>query len=95
MLVHRSMIWNFLLQKLQEWSMTATFMASLVTGAMLCLVMTPFDVVCTRLYNQGIDQSTKKGKSFRRRRRIIWILPPYMIGCLIEKAKDAVSFPNF
>ncbi|XP_003745710.1 solute carrier family 25 member 35 [Galendromus occidentalis] len=46
---------------LQEYSMMATFLASLVSGSMLCVIMTPFDVVCTRLYNQGIDRSTKKG----------------------------------
>lgn len=43
--------------------MTATFMASVVSGSMVCAIMTPFDVVCTRLYNQGIDHSTKKGQS--------------------------------
>ncbi|XP_018496349.1 solute carrier family 25 member 35 [Galendromus occidentalis] len=46
---------------LQEYPMLATFFASLASGSVHCLFMTPFDVVCTRLYNQGVDQSTKKG----------------------------------
>ncbi|XP_028967499.1 solute carrier family 25 member 35 isoform X2 [Galendromus occidentalis] len=39
----------------------ATLAASFFAGIGLCLVMTPFDVVCTRLYNQGLDPVTKRG----------------------------------
>lgn len=31
-----------------------SFIASIIGGIFQCLIMTPFDVVSTRLYNQGI-----------------------------------------
>lgn len=39
----------------------STLAASFVAGIGLCLAMTPFDVVCTRLYNQGLDPATGRG----------------------------------
>ncbi|OQR79585.1 solute carrier family 25 member 35 isoform 1 [Tropilaelaps mercedesae] len=40
---------------------TSTLIASFVAGLGLCLAMTPFDVLCTRLYNQGLDPITGRG----------------------------------
>ncbi|XP_022662195.1 solute carrier family 25 member 35-like isoform X2 [Varroa jacobsoni] len=40
---------------------TSILIASFVAGIGLCLAMTPFDVLCTRLYNQGIDPKTRLG----------------------------------
>ena len=39
----------------------STLVASFVAGIGLCIAMTPFDVVCTRLYNQGLDPATGRG----------------------------------
>jgi solute carrier family 25 protein 34/35 len=36
-----------------------TFTASMVGGVAISLMMTPFDLVSTRLYNQGVDQFGK------------------------------------
>ncbi|KAK9877696.1 hypothetical protein WA026_019376 [Henosepilachna vigintioctopunctata] len=37
--------------------LAAVFTASMIGGVVLCLAMTPFDLILTRLYNQGVDPS--------------------------------------
>ncbi|KAJ1658590.1 Mitochondrial oxaloacetate carrier protein [Dispira simplex] len=39
--------------------------ASLITGAVVCSAMNPFDVVSTRMYNQRTDLNTGKGSLYR------------------------------
>ncbi|XP_063232893.1 solute carrier family 25 member 35-like [Bacillus rossius redtenbacheri] len=38
------------------WPLMNTFIASMVGGLVVTVCMTPFDVVMTRLYNQGVDK---------------------------------------
>ncbi|ESO95760.1 hypothetical protein LOTGIDRAFT_214858 [Lottia gigantea] len=40
-------------------SLLASFLASMLSGLVVTCFMTPFDVVSTRLYNQGLDASGK------------------------------------
>ena len=37
------------------------FMTSMFAGFLVCIAMNPFDVVSTRMYNQGVDPVTGKG----------------------------------
>ncbi|KAI8336471.1 mitochondrial carrier domain-containing protein [Blakeslea trispora] len=37
------------------------FVTSMFTGVLVCLAMNPFDVISTRMYNQGVDPKTGKG----------------------------------
>ncbi|KAI9483369.1 MAG: mitochondrial carrier domain-containing protein [Benjaminiella poitrasii] len=37
------------------------FTTSMFTGVLVCLAMNPFDVISTRMYNQGVDPKTGKG----------------------------------
>ncbi|KAI7908168.1 mitochondrial carrier domain-containing protein [Cokeromyces recurvatus] len=37
------------------------FATSMFTGVLVCLAMNPFDVISTRMYNQGVDPLTGKG----------------------------------
>ncbi|OQR70332.1 solute carrier family 25 member 35-like [Tropilaelaps mercedesae] len=46
---------------MRDRTMLCTFFSSVLSGTAVCIVMTPFDVVCTRLYNQGLDPHTSKG----------------------------------
>lgn len=39
--------------------MSVLIASSLVSGLVVCLLMTPFDVICTRLYNQNVDKHGK------------------------------------
>ncbi|KAF9166087.1 Mitochondrial oxaloacetate carrier protein [Actinomortierella ambigua] len=36
-------------------------LSSLISGFFLCIVMNPFDIISTRMYNQGVDPKTGKG----------------------------------
>lgn len=47
----------------QSTILTAT-VASMVTGGFLVMGMTPFDVVATRMFNQGVD-TNRKGLLYR------------------------------
>ncbi|XP_022667295.1 solute carrier family 25 member 35-like isoform X2 [Varroa destructor] len=49
------------LPSMQERTTLCTFLSSLLSGTVVCIIMTPFDVVCTRLYNQGVNPQTRKG----------------------------------
>lgn len=42
---------------LQNYPIGGSFAASMVSGIVMCAFMTPFDLVSTRLYNQGVDAS--------------------------------------
>ncbi|KAK7866891.1 hypothetical protein R5R35_001634 [Gryllus longicercus] len=42
-------------QVFQEYRLFNTFVASMIGGIVIAICMTPFDVVMTRLYNQGVD----------------------------------------
>jgi hypothetical protein len=46
-------------------SIYADFAASLISGFVVCLGMNPFDVVSTRMYNQPIDHTTRRGLLYR------------------------------
>ena len=59
MYVHSDLHLNCLLQIFPEKSICVSILASMVGGISLTFFMTPFDVVCIRLYNQG---TTKTGK---------------------------------
>ncbi|KAF7724898.1 Mitochondrial oxaloacetate carrier protein [Apophysomyces ossiformis] len=41
------------------------FGTSMFTGVLVCLAMNPFDVISTRMYNQGIDPVTGKGLLYK------------------------------
>ncbi|OZJ02322.1 hypothetical protein BZG36_04447 [Bifiguratus adelaidae] len=41
------------------------FASSLICGFFVCCVMNPFDVVSTRMYNQGVDLKTGKGLLYK------------------------------
>jgi solute carrier family 25 protein 34/35 len=41
------------------------FATSMFTGVLVCLAMNPFDVVSTRMYNQGVDPVTGKGLLYK------------------------------
>ncbi|KAL0095376.1 mitochondrial carrier domain-containing protein [Phycomyces blakesleeanus] len=41
------------------------FGASMFTGVLACLSMNPFDVISTRMYNQGVDPATGKGLLYK------------------------------
>ncbi|KAI8330419.1 mitochondrial carrier domain-containing protein [Chlamydoabsidia padenii] len=41
------------------------FVTSMFTGFLTCLVMNPFDVVSTRMYNQGVDPVTGRGLLYK------------------------------
>lgn len=43
----------------EDKSLLNTFAASMISGAVVAVFMTPFDVVQTRLYNQGVDANGK------------------------------------
>ncbi|XP_026479848.1 solute carrier family 25 member 35-like [Ctenocephalides felis] len=43
--------------KLKEKPILCAFLASFLSGAVMVCCMTPFDVVSTRLYNQGVDSN--------------------------------------
>lgn len=47
------------LQIFDKKSILIPFFASILSGVVLTLFMTPPDVVCTRLYNQGVDANGK------------------------------------
>ncbi|KAK9707676.1 Mitochondrial oxaloacetate carrier protein [Basidiobolus ranarum] len=40
-------------------------LASMITSVFVCIVMNPFDVVSTRMYNQKANQATGKGALYR------------------------------
>lgn len=40
-------------ESLKDRPVAISFIASIIGGIFQCLIMTPFDVVSTRLYNQG------------------------------------------
>lgn len=40
-------------------SFSTHFATSMFTGVLVCLAMNPFDVISTRMYNQGVDASGK------------------------------------
>ncbi|KAK4511571.1 uncharacterized protein ATC70_012787 [Mucor velutinosus] len=41
------------------------FATSMFTGVLVCLAMNPFDVISTRMYNQGVDPVTGKGVLYK------------------------------
>ncbi|KAG1049771.1 hypothetical protein G6F46_000693 [Rhizopus delemar] len=41
------------------------FATSMFTGVLVCLAMNPFDVISTRMYNQGVDPLTGKGLLYK------------------------------
>lgn len=41
------------------------FITSMFTGFLTCIVMNPFDVVSTRMYNQGVDPVTGQGLLYK------------------------------
>jgi solute carrier family 25 protein 34/35 len=41
------------------------FATSMFTGVLVCLAMNPFDVISTRMYNQGVDPVTGKGLLYK------------------------------
>lgn len=41
------------------------FATSMFTGVLVCLAMNPFDVISTRMYNQGVDPITGKGLLYK------------------------------
>ncbi|CAO3638858.1 unnamed protein product [Cunninghamella blakesleeana] len=41
------------------------FGTSMITGFLVCIAMNPFDVVSTRMYNQGVDPVTGKGLLYK------------------------------
>ncbi|KAI8372915.1 mitochondrial carrier domain-containing protein [Radiomyces spectabilis] len=41
------------------------FGTSMVTGFLVCIAMNPFDVVSTRMYNQGVDPATGRGLLYK------------------------------
>lgn len=47
------------LQVFEKTSLLIPFFASILSGVVLTIFMTPPDVVCTRLYNQGLDANGK------------------------------------
>jgi solute carrier family 25 protein 34/35 len=42
-------------------ALSTHFATSMFTGVLVCLAMNPFDVISTRMYNQGVDPTTGKG----------------------------------
>ncbi|KAI9262004.1 mitochondrial carrier domain-containing protein [Sporodiniella umbellata] len=46
-------------------SVSTHFATSMFTGLLVCLAMNPFDVISTRMYNQGIDHSNGKGLLYK------------------------------
>ncbi|XP_022918303.2 solute carrier family 25 member 35-like [Onthophagus taurus] len=44
---------------LTNYPLLETFMASMISGLFLSVMITPFDLVCIRLYNQGVDSKGK------------------------------------
>ncbi|KAI8967685.1 mitochondrial carrier domain-containing protein [Mycotypha africana] len=41
------------------------FATSMFTGVLVCLAMNPFDVISTRIYNQGVDPATGNGLLYK------------------------------
>ncbi|RCH80902.1 Mitochondrial oxaloacetate carrier protein [Rhizopus azygosporus] len=46
-------------------SVSTHFATSMFTGVLVCLAMNPFDVISTRMYNQGVDPVTGKGLLYK------------------------------
>lgn len=46
-------------------SIAADFIASMISGFLVCIGMNPFDVVSTRMYNQAVDPTTGRGLTYR------------------------------
>ncbi|KAI9308858.1 mitochondrial carrier domain-containing protein [Cunninghamella echinulata] len=46
-------------------SISTHFGTSMITGFLVCIAMNPFDVVSTRMYNQGVDPVTGKGLLYK------------------------------
>ncbi len=47
------------MQVFREDSVLNAIAASMISGVVVVIFMTPFDVISTRLYNQGTDSSGK------------------------------------